>query len=209
MTAGVCLALVAIMIGLLGAIPSGVLFAWLFKTADPRQIGSGNIGATNMLRTGNKTAAAATLLADALKAIVGLWLGRLIWEHWVGGDVLVHYPFLYLLPVVGHVFSPFLGFKGGKGIATALGTLLFFSYPVACALLAVWGLTFYLTRISSISGLTAVIACAILFAILYPWSEVAWALGLCMLIIFTHRQNIGRLLKQEEKKIDAEPYLSK
>jgi glycerol-3-phosphate acyltransferase PlsY len=177
---------------LLGSIPVGVLLAKLFALPDPRKIGSGNIGATNMLRTGRKDIAAATLLLDALKGAVAILLIP---------QALYNLSLLVLLSaIIGHCYSPWLKFKGGKGVATYLGGMLAFAPIIGGALCAIWLIIFVLSRISSLSALTA-LAFAPVLIFWQSNAQNAWlALLISILIFYKHRANIGRIWRGEETK---------
>ncbi len=183
----------AILAGYLaGSIPFGLLLARAAGLGDIRKIGSGNIGATNVLRTGNKSIAALTLLCDVLKSLVPVFVAR-----WLFGDVVAM--LTGLAAMMGHIFPLWLGFKGGKGVATAAGVLFALSWPLAVAALAVWIIVFAASRISSLSALCASLAAVIA----YLWlglPQVWFVLLLAMLVFFTHRANIARLLMGTEPK---------
>lgn len=189
------LALLALIIAfLLGSLPFGVLLAKAFGLPDPRQFGSGNIGATNMLRSGRKDVAALTLIFDMLKGYVGVAL-----VDWVDPTLT---PIAFMLPVLGHVYSPWLNFKGGKGVATAFGVLFAVSAVVGFLTAVLWILTFYALRISSLAALTAMIFAPIIMwghsGMLYATVSVL----LTALIFHTHRANITRLVKGTEPKFE-------
>lgn len=189
------MAILAAILGYLsGSIPFGLLFTRWAGLGDVRSIGSGNIGATNVLRTGNKKVAGLTLLADVLKGTIPILIMRA-----AGGETagLI----AGLAAFAGHLFPVWLGFKGGKGVATNIGILFGLYWPLGLIFLAVWLVMAFLFRISSLSALTA--------SALSPlW---AWFLGrptfilplavLAILIWIMHRENIARLLKGEESKI--------
>jgi glycerol-3-phosphate acyltransferase PlsY len=190
------LALTALAAYLLGAVPFGIVIARLFGLGDLRKIGSGNIGATNVLRTGNKTAAALTLVLDAGKAGIAVLIARAL----LAEDAAQLAGFAAFL---GHCFPVYLGFRGGKGVATFLGTLLALWWPLGLAACAVWLAIARLFRISSLSALVA--------AVLTP--GFAWGFGhpdlvilsllLGILVFFRHKENIIRLLNGTEPKIGA------
>ena len=179
---------------LCGSIPFGLILTRLAGTPDIRSIGSGNIGATNVLRTGRKGLAAATLLADALKGTLPV----LIVEH-VGGRELA------LLAAagafLGHLFPVWLGFKGGKGVAIYIGLLAPLAWPVALAFCAIWLALAVLTRYSSLAALVASAAAPVLLWILGMTNEAALFALLTLLIWIMHRANIARLLRGTESKI--------
>jgi acyl phosphate:glycerol-3-phosphate acyltransferase len=188
------LALTALLGYLLGSVPFGLVWARVFGLGDIRQIGSGNIGATNVLRTGNKPAAALTLIGDVGKgAFAVLVAGALI-----GADAAQT---AGLFAYLGHLFPVYIGFKGGKGVATWLGTLLAIAWPVGLAAAATWLVTAALGRISSLAGLMAA-ALAPIWALALGRADIfVLALLLGALIFERHRANIGRLLRGEEPKI--------
>jgi glycerol-3-phosphate acyltransferase PlsY len=179
---------------LLGSIPFGLLLTRLAGTEDIRAVGSGNIGATNVLRTGRKGLAALTLGGDMLKGAAAVLL-----MHWLVGRNFAL--FAGAGAVLGHVFPVWLRFKGGKGVATFIGVLLALAWPVAAAFGVIWGAVAALTRYSSLAGL---IASAAVPALLW-WSGDAEAallfLLLTLLLWLRHRANITRLLNGTETKI--------
>lgn len=186
-------AMVSVLIGYFaGAIPFGLLLSRAAGLGDIRKIGSGNIGATNVLRTGNKSIAALTLLCDVLKGLLPVLFAR-----WYGGDgaaILTGFAAMF-----GHIFPVWLGFKGGKGVATSAGVLLGWSWPVALVAICTWVLVFFARRISSLSALCA---CA-LAVVATAWfnSPLLWAVGLLAVLVFvTHRSNIARLMNGKEPK---------
>lgn len=188
------LALTAAAAYLLGAVPFGLVMARLFKLGDLRAIGSGNIGATNVLRTGNKPAAFLTLILDAGKGGIAVLLARAL----LGEDAAQLAGFSAFL---GHCFPIYLNFKGGKGVATFLGTLLALSFPIGLAACATWAAIAALFRISSLAALVAA-ALSPLWAVLTGSPQaVALCVALAALIAMRHHQNITRLLNGTEPKI--------
>jgi len=179
---------------LCGSIPFGLILTRLAGTPDIRSIGSGNIGATNVLRTGRKGLAAATLLADALKGTLSV----LIVGHFGGRE-------LALLAAagafLGHLFPVWLGFKGGKGVAIYIGLLAPLAWPVALAFCAIWLALAVLTRYSSLAALVASAAAPVLLWLLGMTNEAALFALLTLLIWIMHRANIARLLRGTESKI--------
>ncbi|PZO63742.1 MAG: glycerol-3-phosphate acyltransferase [Paracoccus denitrificans] len=179
---------------LLGSIPFGIVITRALGLGDLRQIGSGNIGATNVLRTGNKGAALATLLLDSGKGAIAVLLAR-----WLAGQdaALVAGGAAFL----GHLYPVWLGFRGGKGVATFLGTLLALFWPVGLAACAVWALMAAIARISSLSALVAAAAAPIMA---WMWGQpgVAWvSLFMAVLIFIRHHANITRILNGTEPRI--------
>ncbi len=181
---------------LLGSIPFGMILTRLAGLGDIRQIGSGNIGATNVLRTGHKGLAALTLLLDALKGTAAVLL-----FGWLFGEASAMAAGLGAF--LGHLFPPWLGFKGGKGVATYIGVMLGLHWPAGLAFCAIWLLVAALSRYSSLSALFASVAVPVgLWALGHAdLAAVGAALGL--LLIWKHSANIERLLKGEEPKIGA------
>ena len=179
----------------LGSIPFGLILTRAAGLGDVRNIGSGSIGATNVLRTGNKGLAAATVLLDAAKAAVPVLVSA---QFWPGTEGVAG-----VAAVAGHCFTPWLAFKGGKGFASAAGALGALAWPAMLACAAIWAATVYLSRISSVGSIVTVVAAPV----------VAWALGysqvippliaIAAIVLVQHRANIGRLLRGEEPKLGA------
>jgi glycerol-3-phosphate acyltransferase PlsY len=188
--------LVALVFGyLLGSIPFGLLLTRSAGLGDIRKVGSGNIGATNVLRTGNKLLAAATLLGDALKGTVAV----LIAARWSEGAALA----AALGAFLGHLFPVWLGFKGGKGVATFIGCLIGLNIWAALAFAAVWLAVAFLARYSSLAALVAsAVTPAVLFALGNAPAAVLFV-ALAALLWVRHRANIQRLLKGEEGRIGS------
>jgi acyl phosphate:glycerol-3-phosphate acyltransferase len=177
---------------LLGSIPFGLILTHAAGLGDIRNIGSGNIGATNVLRTGRKDVALATVLLDAGKAAVALFLAR----HFYGQDVgLV----AGAAALFGHCFPVWLKFKGGKGVATFFGTLLIGLWPVGILSGLLWLGTAFVFRFSSLAALVAA-AAAPLIALIFHAGTIG-TLAIAAMVWFRHRENISRLLKGEEPKI--------
>jgi glycerol-3-phosphate acyltransferase PlsY len=183
---------------LFGSIPFGLLFAWLFGEGDVRKIGSGSIGATNVLRTGNYAAAALTLLFDAAKGAGPVWIAAHFW----GADAAL---FAALAAFLGHLYPVWLGFKGGKGIAVSLGILLMLYWPAGLLGFATWGVMLALFRISSLSALAAAVATPIYMWLLHRPHEAALSVLLAVLVFVAHRDNIRRLLSGEEPRVGSRP----
>jgi acyl phosphate:glycerol-3-phosphate acyltransferase len=216
-------ALAAVLFGyLLGSIPFGLLLTKAAGLGDVRAIGSGNIGATNVLRTGNKGLAVATLLLDALKATAAVvlvhWVLKSIWQFNVsyipgvyfeqnpGGYVVAHQAFVVsalagVAAFVGHIYPVWLGFKGGKGVATFIGATLGFFWPAAMFFCGVWIVLAVAFRYSSLAALGASVIAAV-----YPFLLGERLIGILMLlmtalIFYKHDANIRRLWSGEEPKI--------
>lgn len=179
---------------LLGSIPFGLLLTRLAGTTDIRQIGSGNIGATNVLRTGRRGLAAATLLCDVLKGTAAV----LIAQYAYGKDAAL---VAGCGSFLGHLFPVWLRFKGGKGVATYIGILIAFAWPVALLYGVIWLATAALTRYSSLSALLASIVTPPALWWLSYTPEALLFLGLTALVVIMHRANIGRLLAGTESRI--------
>jgi len=188
--------LIAAVLGyLLGSIPFGLVLTHLAGYGDIRKIGSGNIGATNVLRTGNKPLALATLILDsgkgALAVIIALFLA--------GFDVAL---IAGLFALLGHLFPVWLKFKGGKGVATTLGTLIALKPPLGLAVCGVWLITAGITRYSSLSALVALAVCPLLAHILYANPNLTAFCGfIATIVFFKHRENVKRLISGQEPKI--------
>ena len=180
-----------------GSIPFGLLLAKAAGKGDIRQIGSGNIGATNVLRTGSKGLAAAVLLLDAGKGFVAVRMA----SRWFPDAVSV----AALAAVIGHCFPLWLKFKGGKGVATNAGVSFGLGWPIGLAYAAVWLVMLALTRISSLAGMSAVAAAAAAAAVLGYERFVPVLAAIAVLVIWLHRANIARLLKGEEPKVGSKP----
>ena len=186
--------LLALLLGYaLGSVPFGLLLAKAAGKGDIREVGSGNIGATNVLRTGSKWLAAAVLLLDAGKGFAAVWLAIHFWGDFAGGAGLG--------AVLGHCFPVWLKFKGGKGVATAFGACLGFGWPFGLADAAVWLVVLALTRISSLAGMSAVVATP-LVALALGWIDLV-LIGTAAIVIWQHRANIRRLLAGEEPKVGS------
>ena len=180
---------------LIGSIPFGLILTRLAGMGDVRKIGSGNIGATNVLRTGNKGLAAATLLLDLIKGLTPVLLAKLWYPDAVGWAALG--------AVVGHCFPIWLRFKGGKGVATNAGVCFGLAWPIGLAYALVWLGVLAVSRVSSLAGMCAVVAAAIAAAVLGYKDYIAVLVVIAVLIIWLHRANIGRLMRGEEPKVGA------
>jgi glycerol-3-phosphate acyltransferase PlsY len=186
--------LLALLAGyLLGSIPFGLLLARLGGKGDIREIGSGNIGATNVLRTGSKGLAAATLLLDAAKGAAAVLLAQRLWPDAVN--------FAAAGAMIGHLYPVWLRFKGGKGVATFLGVLAPL-LPVAALVYAlVWIGLLIIVRISSVAGMAAAASAPITAAVVNEQALFPMLLGFALLVIWKHQENIRRLAKSEEPRI--------
>ena len=178
---------------IVGSIPCGLIFTHLAGMGDVRDIGSGSIGATNVLRTGNKALAAATLLADLTKGAAAVFAFGMLGTTpgLIAG----------LGAVLGHNFPVWLRFSGGKGIATSFGVLLIASWPVGLLAALTWIITALLFRISSLASLLTAVAVPFYMYWLETGHHTALAMALSVLALICHRENIRRLLKGEESKI--------
>ncbi len=178
-----------------GSIPFGLILARLAGKGDIRQQGSGNIGATNVLRTGSKWLAAATLLLDLAKGLLPVLLAKQFFPEAVGWAAL--------FAVIGHCFPVWLGFKGGKGVATNAGVCFGLAWQLGLVYAAVWIGLLAITRISSLAGMSAVVAAAIA-AVLFGWPGYAVVLALiALLVVWLHRENIRRLMAGTEPRVGS------
>ncbi|OAM28090.1 glycerol-3-phosphate 1-O-acyltransferase PlsY [Eikenella exigua] len=187
---------------LIGSLSFAVIVSKFYGLDDPRSYGSGNPGATNVLRSGRKKAAALTLLGDALKGLVAVLLARWLQSHFGLADEVVAAVAVSVL--VGHMWPLFFGFKGGKGVATALGVLLALSWPVALICAAVWLIMAFGLKISSLAALTATVISplAAMFLVQQPSWQAAIAV-IAALVLLRHRSNIQNLLSGKESKIGS------
>lgn len=181
---------------LLGSIPFGLLLTKLFQAGDLRSIGSGNIGATNVLRTGNKGLAAATLLLDGGKGTVAVLLAG----YWYAPDAAI---VAGMMAVIGHNFPMWLGFKGGKGVATTFGVLLALSWPAGVVTLLTWLLVAVTMRYSSLAALISFAASPFYMYFLGDENKAVLAVILAVLGFIRHHENIQRLRAGEESKIGS------
>ncbi len=196
---------------LLGSVSFAVVTSRMFRLPDPRTFGSGNPGATNMLRGGNRTAALLTLIGDTLKGMLALWLAQAFLLPGAALDaagssvqtglaqVNTVLALVALAAFLGHLYPVFFRFQGGKGVATAAGLLLVLHWPLGLGTLLVWVAVFLFTRVSSVAALSAAIM-APLFALLTVHNAVTRLVVLLMsvLLIWRHRSNIRKLLAGEE-----------
>ena len=184
--------IIGILSYLLGSIPFGYLLTKFFLKKDIRDVGSGNIGATNALRSGNKLIGYLTLVFDIGKAVIPVLF------------VKINYPELIFLSslcaFLGHVFPLWLKFKGGKGVATYLGILFVINISYGIIFITIWLFIYFLSKYSSLSSILATLAIPIFLVISKNFSEVSFFVIMFVLIFFTHRENIKRLKNKEEKE---------
>ena len=177
---------------IIGSIPSGIIFAKIFRLKDLRTIGSGNTGSTNVLRTGSYTAAALTLVLDFGKACLAIYLSQIVNEK------LILISSLAIL--IGHIFPLWLKFKGGKGFACYLGIILMINFYLFIFISLIWLITFFAKRVSSLSALLSCLSC-VLISIIYFNSNILLVVLLTLLIFVTHLENMKRLINGTESKI--------
>ena len=188
------IALAAILGYVAGSIPFGLVLTKLAGLGDVRDIGSGNIGTTNVLRTGNKGLAAVTLAADILKGTAGVLIGHTVAGP--GGALVGGFG-----AFLGHLFPVWLGFKGGKGVATYIGVLLGLAWPAALIFCVIWLLVAVISRYSSLSALVASAAAPLIMAFTGSKGMVAVSIVITLLVFVRHHENIRRLLSGNESKI--------
>ena len=184
--------IISIICYLMGSIPFGFLLTKIFLNKDIREIGSGNIGATNALRTGNKFIGYATLTLDILKAVIPVLFIKFNFSEYVY--------IASLCAFLGHVFPVWLKFKGGKGVATYLGILFALKISFGLIFIFTWLIVFALSKFSSLSSLAASISIPIYLLVLTQFDQVIFFTIMFVLIFFTHRENIKRLKNKEETK---------
>ena len=184
--------LIGIISYLMGSIPFGFILTKIFLKKDIREIGSGNIGATNALRTGNKTIGYLTLFLDILKAVIPIVYVKIFYQD-----------YLYVASLsafLGHVFPIWLKFKGGKGVATYVGILFAINFYFGIVFIISWFVTFGISKFSSLSSLVAAASIPIYLLILNQFEQLIFFIIMFVLIFFTHRENIKRLKNKEETK---------
>jgi glycerol-3-phosphate acyltransferase PlsY len=184
--------LIGIISYLMGSIPFGFILTKIFLKKDIREIGSGNIGATNVLRTGNKVIGYSTLVLDILKAVTPIVYVKIFYQD-----------FLYIASLcafLGHVFPVWLKFKGGKGVATYLGILFAINFYLGIVFVISWFVTFFISKFSSLSSLVGAASIPIYLLILTQFDQVIFFTIMFVLIFFTHKENIKRLKNKEETK---------
>ena len=180
----------------LGSVPFGLLLAKAAGKGDIRDIGSGNIGATNVLRTGSKWLAASTLLLDLAKGFLAVGLAANWWPEAAALAALG--------AVLGHCFPVWLKFRGGKGVATTAGVCFGLGWPIGLAYAAVWLGLLALTRVSSLSGMSAAVAAPVAAALLGRWEVAAVLMAIAAIVLWLHRENIARLRAGTEPRIGKE-----
>ena len=184
--------LIGIISYLMGSIPFGFILTKIFLKKDIREIGSGNIGATNALRTGNKTIGYSTLVLDVLKAITPIIYVKIFYQD-----------FLYIASLcafLGHVFPVWLKFKGGKGVATYVGILFAINFYLGVVFIISWFITFFISKFSSLASLVGAVSIPLYLLILTQFDQMIFFTIMFVLIFFTHRENIKRLKNKEETK---------
>ena len=184
--------LIGIISYLMGSIPFGLVLTKIFLKKDIREIGSGNIGATNALRTGNKTIGYLTLILDIFKAVAPVLYVKIFYQD-----------FLYIASLcafLGHVFPIWLKFKGGKGVATYVGILFAINFYFGIIFILSWFITFFISKYSSLSSLVASASVPIYILIFNQFNQIIFYTIMFVLIFFTHRENIKRLKNKEETK---------
>jgi glycerol-3-phosphate acyltransferase PlsY len=184
--------LIGIVCYLMGSIPFGFILTKIFLKKDIRKIGSGNIGATNALRTGNKIIGYSTLILDILKAVVPVIYVKIFYQ-----DLLY---IASLCAFLGHVFTIWLKFKGGKGVATYVGILFTINFYLGIVFTISWCVTFFVSKFSSLSSLVGALSVPVYLLILTQIDQVIFFTIMFVLIFFTHRENIKRLKNKEETK---------
>lgn len=198
------LATLAVIVGayLVGSISFAVLVSKLFHLPDPHSYGSGNPGATNVLRSGNKVAAALTLAGDAAKGYFAVWLASRLGASW--GDASLATAGAALAVLLGHTYPFFHRFAGGKGVATAAGVAFALSWQLGLVLAGVWLAVALLFRMSSLAALVAaVVAAPVGLYLIGNWPE-AWVLfPIALLLIWRHRTNVSKILAGEERRIGS------
>ncbi|MCP2040192.1 glycerol-3-phosphate acyltransferase PlsY [Neisseria sp. HSC-16F19] len=185
---------------LIGSLSFAVIVSKAMGMADPRSYGSGNPGATNVLRSGRKLAAVLTLLGDALKGWLAVWLA-LHFQPALGLDNIT-IALVAVAVLAGHMWPVFFRFKGGKGVATAVGVLFALSWPVALICVAVWLVMAFGFKVSSLAALVATLVSPVAAYFLMPYTSWVWAVAvIAVLVLYRHKSNIRNLLSGQESKI--------
>ncbi|MCX7120578.1 MAG: glycerol-3-phosphate 1-O-acyltransferase PlsY [Gammaproteobacteria bacterium] len=189
-------ALIALIVAyLLGSVSSSIIISKVLKTPDPRTAGSGNAGATNVLRLSGKKQAALVLAGDMLKGLLAVWIGHILHVHGLDLGLVA------FLAVVGHVYPVYFGFKGGKGVATAVGVVLGLSFISGILMAAAWATIAFLTRYSSLASILSVVLAPVFLLILSQSAYFFPAILIAALVIWKHKDNITRLQNKTETKI--------
>ena len=185
---------------LIGSISFAVVVSWCFGLPDPHTYGSGNPGATNVLRTGRKAAAVFTLIGDASKGVCALWLARRLAPEFDVGEITL--AAVAFAAFIGHLFPVYFRFKGGKGVSTAAGLLLALDVRIAGVALLVWLLTVFALRYSSLASIVAALAAPVATLYFLGWGPFAsMVLAMTALLLWRHRGNIERLMNGTENRI--------
>lgn len=185
---------------LIGSISFAVVVSWMFGLPDPHTYGSGNPGATNVLRTGRKAAAALTLIGDAAKGAAAILLARHFGSAFGVGDATLAGVAIGVF--LGHLYPVYFRFKGGKGVATAAGILLALDWRVGGGVLLVWIVVALVTRYSSLAAIVAAALSPVICSLFLGWGPLGWAvLGMAMLLVWRHRANLSRLANGGESRI--------
>ena len=185
---------------LIGSISFAVVVSWCFGLPNPHTYGSGNPGATNVLRTGRKAAAALTLIGDAAKGAIALWLARRLAPEFEVGDITL--AAVAFAAFIGHLFPVYFRFKGGKGVSTAAGILVALDVRIAGVALLVWLLTIFALRYSSLASIAAALAAPGATLYFLGWGPFVWmVLAMTALLLWRHRGNIERLMNGTESRI--------
>jgi glycerol-3-phosphate acyltransferase PlsY len=193
--------LAALVAYLIGSLSFAIIVSKFYNMSDPRSYGSKNAGATNVMRSGNKRAAMFTLLGDLLKGVIVVWGAQLLFRHHDGYQFVVALCGIFV--VIGHIYPIFFKFKGGKGVATALGAMLGYNIFLALFVVATWFLVFKLSKISSLSALAvAVLAPVFAYSLMGNNAYFGATLVIAFFILYTHKSNIFRLITNQEHKFD-------
>jgi glycerol-3-phosphate acyltransferase PlsY len=185
---------------LIGSISFAVVVSWCFSLPDPHTYGSGNPGATNVLRTGKRAAAALTLIGDAAKGAIALWLARRLAPEFEVGDITL--AAVAFAAFIGQLYPVYFHFKGGKGVSIAAGILLALDGRIAGVVLLVWLLTVLALRYSSLASIVAALAAPVATLYFLGWGPFAWmALAMSALLLWRHRANMERLMNGTESRI--------
>jgi acyl phosphate:glycerol-3-phosphate acyltransferase len=187
---------------LLGSIPFAILVSRVAGIADPRTVGSGNPGATNVLRSGNKKAALATLFLDAFKGWLAVWLvSEFGWRFGIGDNGVAA---VALAVFIGHLYPVFFGFRGGKGVATAFGVLLAIAWWLGLATLVVWVIVAAISRYASLASIAAAVAAPLIATLVDGFDTIVGALIVMgLLVVYRHRHNVAKLAAGKESRLGS------